>query len=402
MLIDKQVRQAKAPTDGRKQYKLYDQKGLYLEVTKTGSRRWRFRYTLAQKENTLSLGIYPDVTLKQARESARVMRNLLLEGKDPSLIRKTQAHSGEETFQGIAREWFAKFKHTWTEKHAATIMARLENHVFPYLGIRPAKDIDPPELLACLRRIESKSHLETAKRVKQICGQVFRYAVATGKASRDVSADLKGALAPPVPRNFPTIVDPVQIGALLRAIENYPGMFITRQALRLAPLVFVRPGELRRAEWSEIDIEAREWVIPAEKMKMRREHIVPLSKQACAILEETRSFSGRGRYVFPARGSNDKPMSENAVNLGLRRMGYTRDMLVGHGFRAMASTLLNEQGWPADAIEKQLAHGEKNKVRAAYNRAQYLPERKKMMQAWANYLDALKAGGQVTPIRQAK
>jgi integrase len=327
---------------------------------------------------------------------------MILEGKDPSLVRKREKLSCEGTFEEIAREWFTKFRHTWTEKHAETIQARLQNHVFPHLGVRPAKDIDPPELLACLRRIETEGHLETAKRVKQICGQVFRYAVATGKAERDVSADLRGALAPPVPTNYPTIVDPVKIGELLRAIDNYPGFFITRQALRLAPLVFVRPGELRRAEWTEIDIEAKQWVIPAEKMKKRLEHIVPLSRQACAILEETRSYSGREKYVFPARGSRGKPMSENAVNLGLRRIGYTRDMLVGHGFRAMASTILNEQGWPADAIEKQLAHTEKNKVRAAYNRAQYLPERKKMMQAWSDYLDALRAGARVIPLRQAK
>ena len=390
MLTDIQIKQLPPPEDGKKVYKIHDQGGLFLEVPQKGSKRWRFRYKFQGKSQQISLGVYPKISLKNAREEHREMLDLLHEGKNPSTFRKLQKCFLGETVEEIGREWHKKYRHTWTNKHADTIICRLESNIFSYIGNRPAKDIEPPELLACLRRIEARGHLELARRVKQICGQLFRYAVATGKATRDITADLRGAIPPPKAKNFPTITDPEQVGELLRKIDQYPGMFITRQALKLAPLVFVRPGELRHAEWIEIDLENGEWKIPAEKMKMKQPHIVPLSRQACAILEETRPLSGRGTYVFPSRGANGKPMSENTVNQALRRIGYSKDIICGHGFRAMASTLLNEQGWSPDAIERQLAHAEKNKIRAAYNHAQYLDERNKMMQNWADYLDKLK------------
>jgi integrase len=391
MLKDIQIKQLPPPEDGKKGYKIHDQGGLFLEVPQKGSKRWRFRYKFQGKSQQISLGIYPKVSLKKAREEHRAMLDLLHEGKNPSTFRKLQKYFVGETVEEIGREWHKKYRHTWTDKHADTIIYRLESNIFPYIGNRPAKDIEPPELLACLRKIETRGHLELARRVKQICGQLFRYAVSTGKASRDITADLRGAIPPSKTKNFPTITDPKQIGELLRKIDQYPGMFITRQALKLAPLAFVRPGELRHAEWLEIDLEARVWKIPAEKMKMKQLHVVPLSQQACKIFEETKPLTGRGDYVFPSHGSNGKPMSENTINQALRRIGYPKDIICGHGFRAMASTLLNEQGWLADAIEKQLAHAEKNKSRAAYNYAQYLPERTKMMQYWADYLDSLKA-----------
>ncbi|WP_459855403.1 tyrosine-type recombinase/integrase [Humidesulfovibrio idahonensis] len=313
----------------------------------------------------------------------------------------SSVNADQETFQIIAEEWFEKFQHTWTANTAKTIIERLRKDIFPFIGGRPIREITAPELLAVLRRIESRGAVETSRRDLQKCGQIFRYAVATGRAERDVAADLRGAIAPPAKRHFASIHEPKIIGELLRAIDGYKGSFVTRCALKLAPLTFVRPGELRHAEWSEIDLENSEWRIPAARMKMKEKHIVPLSTQAQAVLRELFPPTGTGRYVFPGERSYARPMSENTVLAALRRLGYDKGEMTGHGFRSMASTILHEQGWPSEVIERQLAHGDRNKIRTSYNFAQHLPERRRMMQAWADYLDALREGGKVVPIFQA-
>ena len=386
-----------------KQYKLYDEKGLYLLVNKAG-KYFRFDYRYAGKRKTLALGVYPGVKLAEARERRDNARKLLQNDIDPAQHRKeTKAMRKDQainSFEAIAREWFTKNKHIWTESHSRTIIRRLELNIFPWLGTRPVAFISAPELLAVLRRIEDRGALETAHRVKQICGQVFRYAIATGRTERDPSADLRGALPPTKPKRMATITDPKKIGELLRAIDGYEGTPVAKCALRLAPLVFVRPGELRQAEWEEIDFDNSEWRIPTEKMKMKDPHIVPLSKQAVTILNEINPITGQSRYVFPSVRTNLRPMSNNTILAALRRMGYAKDEMSGHGFRAMASTILHEQGWPSDIIERQLAHAERNSIKAAYNYAQHLPERRKMMQAWADYLDTLKSGGKVVSLFQ--
>jgi integrase len=314
---------------------------------------------------------------------------------DPSVQRKTKQMEKAETFQAIAHEWLdlrAKTMATVTLQKAQWLLGL----VMPRIGKRPIREITPPELLAVLRKIEARGLHETAHRAKQKCGQVFRYAIATGRAERDITADLRGALAQVVSKNHAAITDPGKIGALLRAIDSYEGQPVTAAALKLAPLVFVRPGELRAAHWSEIDLVGAEWRIPAERMKMGEQHIVPLCRQAVAILGELKPLTGFGDFVFPSLLTLTRPMSNNTVNSALRRLGYTSDEMTGHGFRSMASTLLNEQGFPPDVIELQLAHAERNKVRAAYNKAQRLAERRKMMQAWADYLDGLRAGASVS------
>lgn len=397
-LTDAAVRNAKA-TD--KTLRLKDERGLYLEVSPKGGKWWRLRYWLASKENRLSLGVYPDVSLKEARERRDEARKLIANGIDPSVARKEEkAEAAAEalTFEHVAREWYERFKPKWSPSHALDVIQRLEKNVFPSLGPRPIRDITAPELLAAVRLIEGRGAVESARRILQMCGQVFRYAIATGQADRDIAADLRGSLPPAREKHHASITDPKGVAQLLRAIDGYQGSMVACCALRLAPLVFVRPGELRHAEWSEIDLDKAEWRIPAEKMKMREQHIVPLSRQAVAILRELHPLTGAGRYVFPSIRTSARPMSENTVLAALRRMGYTKDEMTGHGFRSMASTLLNEQGWNRDAIERQLAHGERNAVRAAYNFAEHLPERRRMMQAWADYLDKIKAGAKVTPL----
>lgn len=390
-------------TTTSKPYKVTDEKGLYLEVKPTGSKLWRFKYRFAGKEKLLSVGIYPDVSLKQAREKREELRKQIANGVDPSDIRKAEklSNAGQLSFEFVAREWHQKFQHRWSEKYALNTINRLEREVFPFIGSKNINDIKASELLAVLRRMESRGILETAHRVHQKCGQIFRYAVATGRAERDPSTDLKGALPPVKVKHHASIIEPQQIGGLLRAIDGYSGSFVTICALRLAPLVFVRPGELRHAEWTEFDLEKAEWRIPAEKMKMASVHIVPLSEQAIAVIESLKTLTGTGKYLFPSIRTNTRPMSENTVNGALRRLGYTGDEMVGHGFRSMASTILNEQGWNRDAIERQLAHSERDGVRAAYNYAEYLPERKRMMQSWADYLDGLAAGADVIPLHRS-
>ncbi|MCE2946124.1 MAG: tyrosine-type recombinase/integrase [bacterium] len=393
------VRNAKADA---KPVKLFDGGGLFLLVTPEGGKRWRLKYRAAGKEKLLALGVYPDVSLKQARTRRDDARRLLAEGTDPGEQRKADKASREEraanSFEAVAREWLEKKRPNLAPASHVNIARRLEAHLFPWLGAVPVADVTARKLLDCARLVEARGHHGEAHRIVQEAGKVMRYAIATGRAERDPSRDLKGALTAPKGSNHPAVTDPRAVGDLLRALHGYKGTFEVASALRLAPLVFVRPGELRMAEWTEFDLEAGEWRIPAARMKMGEAHIVPLSTQAIAILRDLKPVSGRGRFVFPSMRNRDCPMGENTINAALRRLGYSRTQ-TGHGFRAMASTLLNEQGWPADAIERQLAHIERNGVRAAYNRAEYLPERRKMMQAWADYLDAQRQGAQVVPIR---
>ncbi|MHB8810988.1 MAG: tyrosine-type recombinase/integrase, partial [Desulfobulbaceae bacterium] len=360
----------------------------------TGGKLWNLKYRFEGKENRIALGAYPAVSLAEARHKRDQAKELLAKGICPNDTKKAQmaSHAQEQdTFEVIAREWHAKFAPSWAASHADKILRRFELYTFPWIGAKPIKSISAPELLSVLWRIEAKGTIDTAHRVKQNCGQVFRYAVATGRAERDPSGDLRGALPPANGNHMATMTDPREITGLLRAIRDYRGSIVTRCALRLAPLVFVRPGELRQAEWREINFETAEWRMPAEKMKAGVLHIVPLSRQAIAVLHEIYPLTGHGRYVFPSPRTNERPMSNNAVLAALRRMGYAKEEMSGHGFRSMASTLLNEQGWNRDAIERQLAHAERNSVRASYNYAEYLPERRKMMQAWADYLDHLEA-----------
>ncbi|HWR03663.1 MAG TPA: tyrosine-type recombinase/integrase [Humidesulfovibrio sp.] len=390
-LTDPAVKNA-APKE--KQYTLYDSEGLFLLVMPNGSKLWRWKYRVGGVERRTSLGVYPKVSLRAARLERDRLQTELKKGVDPAVEKqalKAVERATGETFQLIAEEWHKKFRHTWADNTAKTVIERLQKDIFPYIGARPIREITPPELLAVIRRIESRGAVETARRDLQKCGEIFRYALATGRAERDIAADLRGAIAPPKKRHFASIHEPKEIGELLRAIDGYQGSPVTRCALQLAPLTFVRPGELRHAEWTEIDLEAEEWRIPAARMKMREKHIVPLSRQALEVLHELQPLTGGGRYVFPGARSADRPMSENAVLAALRRMGYEKGEMTGHGFRSMASTILHEQGWLSDVVERQLAHGDRNKVRASYNFAQHLPERRKMMQAWADYLEELRS-----------
>jgi integrase len=386
-LTELNIKTAKAQI---KPYKLYDEKGLFLIVTPKGGRYWRFKYIHDGVEKLISLGVYPDVTLKDARAKRDEARRLTAANVDPSVKRRAEKSAQADTFAAVAQEWLETKKVSLTESTWLRDRDQLVKMVGPYLGSRPIADIEAPELLAILKRLEKRGVHETAHRVRAVCGRVFRYAIATGRAKRDVSADLKGALAPKNTQSYAAITDPAKVGALLRAIEDFDGQRTTHAALRLAPYVFVRPGELRRAEWCELDLERAEWRIPAERMKMGELHIVPLSRQAVTILKELEPLTGGNRYVFPAIGGQPRPLSENTLNAALRRIGYSHEEMTGHGFRTIASTLLNEQGWNPDLIELQLAHKDRNKVRSAYNRAQRLADRRKMMQAWADYLDELR------------
>jgi integrase len=401
-LSDTKIRNTKAK---EKQVKMFDSGGLFLLVTPQGSKLWRLKYRHDRKEKLLSLGSYPEISLADARQRRDEARGQLAHGIDPGAVRKAQKKADTEeteTFEVIAREWHAKFNGTWSEGHAATNMRRLEVDLFPWIGSRPISDIKAPELLATLRRVESRGALEAAHRIRTIAGQVFRYAVATGRSERDPSADLKGALPQPPRRNLAAITDPKEVAPLLRALDGYQGHYVVKCALRLAPMFFVRPGELRHAEWSEIDLDEAVWNIPASKMKMHLPHIVPLCRQAVEILTQLKELTSASRYVFPSGRSFARPMSENAILAALRRMGYDKDTMTGHGFRAMARTILDEVlQFRPDFIEHQLAHAVKDPNGRAYNRTAHLAERRKMMQKWADYLDGLKAGAVVIPFKTA-
>ncbi len=402
-LTDTAIRNAN-PAD--KARKLFDGGGLYLEVAPSGGKWWRLKYRYGGKEKRLSLGVYPDVSLKDARERRDEARKLLANDIDPSEHRQAQKAAKEDrvanSFEVVAREWHAKHLPSWTDKHAETIIRRLEMNVFPWLGGKPVADITAPQLLQVIRRIEERGALETAHRMLGCCGQVFRYAVATGRAERDPSGDLRGALPPVKSQHFAAVTEPDQIAAVLRAIDGYEGTLPVRCALRLAPLVFVRPGELRNAEWADIDLDAAEWRYTVSKTNTQ--HIVPLSRQAVEILQELHPLTGRGRYAFPSARNRkgDRPMSDNAILSAMRRMGIEKDEMSGHGFRAMARTILDEVlGFRPDYIEHQLAHAVRDPNGRAYNRTAHLPERHKMMQDWADYLDKLKAGAEIVPINQS-
>ena len=398
-LTDVQVRKS---TPRERPYKLADERGLYLEVAPSGGKWWRFKYRFDGKEKRLSLGVYPDVDIKSARQRRDEARRQLSNGIDPGEKRKaekaTRLESAANSFEAIAREWHAQRGGALEKSTLDGIMMRMEKHLFPWLGGKPIAGIQAPELLDVLRRAEARELGETPRRLRQYCGQIFRYAIATGRATRDPAGDLRGALRPHKPKHHAAVVEPKAVGELLRAIDGYSGEPVTRAALQLAALLFVRPGELRQAEWSEFDLDGSEWRIPAARMKMREAHLVPLSRQAVEILRELHQLTGRWRYVFPSVRSKTRCMSGATVNAALRRLGYPREAMTGHGFRSMACTLLNEQGWHRDAIERQLAHAERDGVRAAYNRAEYITERRKMMQAWANYLDSLRTSAEVIPI----
>ena len=401
-LTDTAVRKAKR---GAKPVKLYDERGLFLIVTPTGGKWWRFRYSFDGKEKLLALGTYPDVTLASARDRRDQARTLLADGTDPSEQRKadkaTRAGLAANTFEVIGREWYAKVAPTLADTTKEKIIRRLEVDAFPEIGNRPIASLVAADLIRVIERIEERGSVDIARRVHNYIGRIFRYAVGRGLATRDPSRDieLKDILPPADVQHHASVTEPREVGGLLRAIEGFTGAVATRCALRLAALVFVRPGELRHAEWTEFDFDKAEWRIPGPKMKMKEQHIVPLSAQAVAVLREIQSVTGRGRYVFPSERGGARPMSENTVNGALRRLGYAKHEMTGHGFRSMASTLLHELGLPHPVIERQLAHGERNKVSAAYNFAEYLPERRKMMQQWADYLDKLRAGAEVIPLR---
>lgn len=392
------VKQIDAAKPRGKPYKLFDERGLYMLVTKAGGKLWRLRYRHSGVEKLLALGAYPDVPLARAREKRDEARKLIADGIDPNAKRRAEGAATADTFEAIALEFLESKRDTLEPSTFKRDSDQLTQMVFPYLGRKPIAQIEAPDLLEVLRKIEKRGAIDTAHRARALCGRIFRYAIATGRAKHDISADLKGALAPKAVESYAAIVDPVGVGQLLRAIDGFDGQPATVAALKLAPYVFVRPGELRAAEWAEFDLgdidqygRGHEWRIPAERMKMNELHIVPLAIQAVTILKELQLLTGKGRFVFPAIGNRERPLSENTLNGALRRLGYTSEQMTAHGFRSMASTLLNEQGVHPDLIELQLAHAERNKVRAAYNRAQRLAERRTMMQKWADYLDELRS-----------
>lgn len=403
MLTDTGV---KALKPKERQYKRGDSEGLFLLVMPNGSKLWRFRYRFGGRQNDLALGEYPDTKLAAAREKRNAYRKVLAAGKDPATVHRAEKqlknHGGESSFEAIARQWFADKKPGWKPSHADVVLRRLEKDIIPAIGRRQIRELSSQELLALLRRIAARGAEETARRNGAVCGQIFRYAVSSGLAERDITADFRGALPASQKGRMAAVTDPKKVGPLLRAIDGYDGHISTRSALRLAPLVFVRPGELRGAEWSEIDLDGaeKEWRIPGHRMKMGEAHVVPLSRQAVAIIEELKAVTGGGRFLFPSIRSASRPISDNTINAALRRLGYTSDEMTGHGFRTTASTLLNEQGYSPDAIERQLAHAPRNKVRAAYNRSELLADRRLMMQAWADYLDGLKAEAKGVAIRR--
>lgn len=417
-LNDKAIQAAK-PTD-QKQQKLSDGDGLVLLVRTSGAKLWQLRYRFGGKEKTLSIGKYPLVSLSDARNKAFKARQSIQDGIDPlaakqavKAVIKEQAEQQKQdagtAFEIVAREWFAKFSksNNWEENHSSKIMGRLEKDIFPWLGKRPIKEITAPELLSVVRRIESRGALETAHRALSECGRVFRYAVASGLVERDPSGDLKGALPPyRKDKHFAAITDLKQVGDLMRDIQGYSGSYIVRAAFALSPRLFLRPGELRKIEWGWIDWDAEQITIPytAHKTGKRTQapHIVPLSTQAIAILKELQLLTGEDKYVFPGERDRNRPMSDNAVRSAMRRLGWTGDEMTPHGFRAMASTILDNMGYKQEWIERQLAHDEANKVKAAYKRdlhLMYMPERKKMVQEWSDYLDSLRDGAQVIPFK---
>lgn len=380
-----------------KPYKLTDERGLYLLVTPTGGRLWRMNYRFSGKQKTIAFGNYPDLSLAKARDLLAAAREALAEGKDPLEVRRQDARVEQartaDTFEAISDEWLEKIERSGRSTSTITKLRWLVDFALPRLGKRPITDLTPPDLLEVLRKVEARGRYETANRLRSTFGTIFRYAVATGRAQRDISYDLKGALITPKTTHRAAILDPKALGGLLRAIEGHDGQPTVRIALRMAPHVFVRPGELRSAEWKEFDLKAKVWIIPAEKTKMRRPHWVPLTNEVISMLEELRPISGDTQFLFPGVRSANRPITDNTLNAALRRLGYDKSEMTAHGFRATASTLLNEMGkWHPDAIERQLAHVESNDVRRAYARGEHWDERVRMMKAWSKFLVDLQNG----------
>ena len=385
-----------------KPYKLADGQGLYIEVMPNGSKYWRMKYRFVGKEKRLAFGVYPEVRPPEARDKAKKARDQIREGIDPGAAKKTAKReaviANASTFEIVAREWMEGRKSLVTAGQHEKTVARLEKDVFPWLGKRPVAEIDAPEILAVLRRVDGRGARYTAHRLRNQISQIFRYAIATGRAKNDPAKDLLGAIPAPVEKHFASITDPAKVAEMLRAFEGFAGTFPVQCALRLAPLLFVRPGELRKAEWENIDLDKAEWRYLVTKTKT--DHLVPLASQAVNILRELHALTGRGRYVFPGARTAAVPMSDAAINAALRRMGYdTRTEITGHGFRAMARTILHEElHQKPEVIEHQLAHSVPDALGTAYNRTKFLKERKAMMQLWADYLDKLKAGADVIPL----
>ncbi|MEY8689622.1 MAG: tyrosine-type recombinase/integrase [Leptothrix sp. (in: b-proteobacteria)] len=423
-LTDAAIRKA---VPGDKPRKLSDGGGLYVELQPSGARWWRLKYRIDGKEKRLSLGVYPAVTLAQARVKRDEARALVAAGTDPSEARKTDkasqqrdqearalAAAGEPlpgTFEQVAREWLAKVHEpAVSARYAMRSRIQLEKDVFPWIGARQAAEVTAPMVLELLRKVEARDALDTAHRVKQTVGLVMRYAIATGHAERDPTPDLRGALPVPIKRHFSAILEPQRVGELLRAFDGYEGHPATRAALKLAALVFQRPGNVRAMQWAHLDLDGAEWTIPAAEMKRTKQdkatgaaHVVPLARQAVEILRELQPLTGLGAYCFPGQRTRSRPISDVTLNAAMRRMGYGSDEMTAHGFRALARTVIREQipGIDPEWIEAQLAHGKKGPLGAAYDRAQYLPQRRQMMQTWADYLDRLRSGAQVLPLKVA-
>lgn len=395
--------QAKNAKPRAKQYKITDERGLFIIIRPNGNKWWRFRYQFDGKSKEISLGVYPDVGLKAARIKRDVYRELVADGIDPSAKRQAEKLAESDTFEAVGREWLLKKKKPAVVAESyQRIETRLKQDIFPYIGKLPINDISAKQVLTALRRIEKRGAIDTAHRISSYCDHIFRYAVATNRVDNSPVRDLKGALSATKTENFAAITEPSEISELLKTIDSYKGTFITRIALQISPHVFLRPGELRKGEWSEIDFDNSTWTLPAERMKKPRAHIVPLSRQAQSLLEEIHNLTGDGRYIFPSartpgKSTAQRPMSENAILSALRRMGYPKEVMTGHGFRTLASTNLHEMNFDSDAVEMQLAHIIPG-VRGIYNKAKYLDKRKDMMQSWSDYLDGLKSGGEVIAI----
>jgi len=393
-LSDTSIRKAK-PTD--KDYKLRDGGNLYLLVRKNGGKYWRYDYRFQEKRKTLAIGVYPDISLKQARELHQAARQQLANGIDPSAFKQSLKQANQEqaanSFEIVAREWLVKQQATWSADYAKRVLQRLEADVFPWIGNKPIAQIKPPELLKITQRIEQRGAVDMAHRVLQSCGQIFRYAVGGGRVESDPTRDLRGQLTPRKPQHYASITEPTKIAPLMRSIQGYEGSFITRCAIQLLPYLFVRSGELRHMQWQEIDLDAALWAIPAEKMKMKADHLVPLSRQAVAILQEIQPLTQCSDFVFHSVRTTQRPISDNTLIAALRRMGYSKEEMTPHGFRAMARTNLDEiLGFRFEVIEMQLAHAVRDANGRAYNRTQYLEERQRMMQVWADWLDGLRDG----------
>ncbi|SFR94399.1 Integrase [Dyella sp. OK004] len=394
-------------------YRLAAGKGLYLQVMPNGAKYWRLKYRHLKKQpKMISLGVFPQVGLAEARAERDRLRQLINTGIDPSTQRRAdrlaRELATENSLEAIARAWFTEKRSSWVESYARGVISRLENNVFPWLGALPITEVIAPQILTTMQRIHERGATETAHRTRNYLSEVFRFAIRNGFAERDPAADVVGAIPAAETVHFPTLTEPSDIGGLLRAIDGYRGTHITRYALKLSPLVFTRPGELRYAEWREIDLAHGVWTVPGMRLKMRKAkkakaepHVVPLSKQATQLLKELHELTGAGRYLFPGERSSDRPMSENTVNAALHALGY-KGQIVAHGFRHMASTALNEAGWDKDAIERQLAHKDRNRIRGIYNKAQYITERRQMMQAWSDYLDRLRLGDGSAEMRRMR